>query len=70
VGAASVVRTRVKCGGSVISGIMFGCISDAICHRFVALVWNAVSRAVAVGVYTLCETRVENDEEQPSEKTV
>jgi hypothetical protein len=57
VGAASVVRTRVKCGGSVISGIMIRCISDAMC-RCIALVWNAVSRAVAIRMNTLGETKV------------
>jgi len=62
VGAASVVGTRIKCGGGVISRIIIGCIIDTIfISRFIALVWIAISIAVAVWMNTLCEAEVEKD---------
>jgi|SaaInl74LU_5_DNA_1037368.scaffolds.fasta_scaffold84229_1 hypothetical protein len=62
VGAASVVGTRIKCGGGVIGRIIIGCTIDTIfICRFIAFVWIAVSIAVAVWMNTLSETEVKKD---------
>ena len=57
-GAASVIGTRVKCGGCIIGSIIFGCIF--MC-RFIALIWKAVSIAVTVWMYTLSKTEIGKD---------
>lgn len=62
VGAASVVGTRVKHGGSVIIRIILGAIMNAILvNRFIAFIWKTVPIAVAVRMYTLSEARMEKD---------